>query len=281
MHADRPSTTASLVAFMRALASKGATTVRDFEDPIATSLLPSPFARAARVFERAASMSRLVPKAAWLSTLGLLDMVPLRTAAIDEALREGLSGQLVILGAGLDARAYRLPFLRDTVVFEVDHPATGAWKRARVAELEPKAREVRFVSVDFERDRLRDALALAGHRADAPTFWIWEGVTMYLRREAVRATLDDVLACSARESRAAVTYLAPRVRVTPVSWLVERLDEPFVGTMTQATFADLAGSAGFRVLSDAGSRAWSQRYGRPPLVPWVASLERMAVLTPA
>lgn len=97
--------------------------------------------------------------------------------------------QYVILGAGLDSFAYRNPFaaLR---VFEVDHPATQAWKRERVAAagiVPPPS--LTFVPIDFERETIAAALAAQGFDASAPTIVSWLGVTVYLTRDAVVRTL--------------------------------------------------------------------------------------------
>ena len=144
-------------------------------------------------------VARLAPGPAQLATrmlsLGMVDHVSLRTAAIDDSVSASVAAgceQLVILGAGLDGRAWRLEALRDVEVFEVDHPATQAEKRRRVARLAPRAREVRFVAVDFERQRLADRLAAAGHDATRATCWIWEGVTPYLVAPAIESTLHDI-----------------------------------------------------------------------------------------
>ena len=95
-------------------------------------------------------------------------------------MRDAGAPQVVILGAGLDGRAWRMPELRDVTVFEVDHPDSQREKAARAAALLRVAREVRFVPVDFTRDRLDEPLAAAGHDPARPTTWIWEGVVMYL-----------------------------------------------------------------------------------------------------
>src|SRR5690606_25810776 len=142
----------------------------------------------------------------------LVDLMRARTVAIDEAIEDGVSRgsvQLVVLGAGLCARAWRMRSLADTIVFEVDHPATQSYKRARVDALEPKAREVRFVGVDFERDDLGAALEKAGHDASARTTWVWEGVTPYLTPAAIASTLDAVRARSAEGSTLVMTYGTP------------------------------------------------------------------------
>ena len=91
----------------------------------------------------------------------MADMIALRTAAIDAAVRDAIADgatQLVILGAGYDGRAWRMPELAGVKVFEVDHPATQGDKRAHVAELPPAIGSVSFVPIDFERESL-DAVA--------------------------------------------------------------------------------------------------------------------------
>src|SRR6266576_3103389 len=92
-----------------------------------------------------------------------------RTIAIDDAVRKRHSPQLVILGAGLDGRAWRMTELAGADVFEVDHPASQQDKRERAGDLRPLARSLRYVPVDFTRDRLDVALAAAGHQQSVPT----------------------------------------------------------------------------------------------------------------
>lgn len=102
--------------------------------------------------------------------------------------------ELILLGAGLDSRPYRLAEqLRGVRVLEVDHPASLESKRARLRRLlggEPE--HVRFAAVDFNRDDLDNALAAAGHERSACTLVIWSGVSMYLPEEGVAKTLSWV-----------------------------------------------------------------------------------------
>src|SRR5271163_1639382 len=91
--------------------------------------------------------------------------------------------QYVVLGAGLDTFAYRNPHL-GLRIFEVDHPATQAWKReqlqaARIAI----PTSLTFVPIDFERQTLAAGLEQAGFDAGAAAFFSWLGVTPYLTRE--------------------------------------------------------------------------------------------------
>jgi len=182
--------------------------------------------------------------------------VALRTRAIDDAVRRGLgrgARQLVLVGAGLDGRAYRLAGLEDAVTFELDHPATQSYKRARAAKLVPKAQEVRYAALDFERASLETVLAGAGHARGVPSVFVWEGVTVYLTREAAGEALRAMAACSAPSSTLVLTYIAPHAP-TPmlrlVHALVRRAGEPHITRYAPAEMRQLVESAGFEVERD-------------------------------
>src|SRR5262249_12673282 len=112
-----------------------------------------------------------------------------RTRFIDDAVKDGLrsgAGQLLLLGAGFDSRPYRLAEVDGVAVFEVDHPATQAAERARLAHTHDNpAERVQFVPVDFERTDLDAALRSARYAADVPAVVVWEGVVSYLSSAAV------------------------------------------------------------------------------------------------
>jgi methyltransferase (TIGR00027 family) len=116
--------------------------------------------------------------------------------------------QLVVLGAGLDTFAYRNPHaaLR---VFEVDHPATQAWKRQRLAQAGIAVPEsLAFAPVDFERVSLAEGLEAAGFDAAGPAIFTWLGVVPYLTEPAVFATLGFI-AGLAEGSEVVFTYSDP------------------------------------------------------------------------
>jgi methyltransferase (TIGR00027 family) len=109
--------------------------------------------------------------------------------------------QVVILGAGLDTFSLRNPHAGGGVrVFEVDYPATQAWKRDRLksAGLAVPA-SLTFAPVDFERQSLAEGLTAAGFRADQPAYFQWLGVVPYLSREAIVTTLDFIAGISGSE----------------------------------------------------------------------------------
>jgi methyltransferase (TIGR00027 family) len=187
-----------------------------------------------------------------------------RTRVIDDEVRAFLAAghrQVVILGAGFDTRASRFPEAR---IFEVDHPATQARKRAIVGD--PPS--VTYLPWDFEAQPvagLPAALAAAGHDPSVPTLTIWEGVTMYLTRAAIDATTDAVAAYSAPGSPFVVNYLEARMIAEPpamrrvIGWMVARRGEPFVSGFDPAELDAWAASHGLALgwdeaIRDAGAR---------------------------
>jgi methyltransferase (TIGR00027 family) len=278
MRPDEPSATAILVALGRAAADRQRT-LRVFSDPIAVRLLPERYVRALDRIGRVPPSSWRERRLRWL-VRRLARWAPLRTLAIDDALRGALGegAQVVILGAGLDARAWRMRELADCIVYEVDHPATQRYKREHVEALRPAAREVRFVPVDFERESFAAKLAEAGHDATRPTAWIWEGVVMYLRAEVVEATARLVASRSAPASRLLVTYATPSVWRVLLARSVARLGEPFRSTFPPDRFAELLSRAGFAVVADDGGADWARRYaGEGARVPRAVRTQRLAV----
>jgi methyltransferase (TIGR00027 family) len=123
--------------------------------------------------------------------------------------------QYVVLGAGLDTSAYRHA-ARPGRIFEVDLPATQAWKRARLAETGIAVPEsVHYVPVDFETVRLADGLAAAGFDAAKPAYFSWLGVTMYLEEAAVFETLRFIGSC-AKGSAVLFEYVVPLAGLSPM-----------------------------------------------------------------
>ena len=141
--------------------------------------------------------ARLLREMAHDDLLGFTRWVCVRARLPEDIVEDAIAagaGQYVILGAGLDSFAYRRHDLLDHLrVYEIDHPDTQAWKRARLAELdveEPAA--LVFASVDFERQTLVEGLTAAGFDFDTPAVFSWIGVTLYLTLTAITTTLDTV-----------------------------------------------------------------------------------------
>ncbi len=166
-----------------------------------------------------------------LEVMSSARMMLVRTKFIDSrleaAVRHGAT-QVVILGAGYDSRAYRLTeLLRDVQIFEVDQPATQQMKITRVRKAlgDPPA-NLTYVPLDFRADDLSSALASAGYRSNQKTFFIWEGVTMYLPAEAVKQTLRWVSSHSGRGSTIVFDYTYDVVVQMWANLDIDKLPEP-------------------------------------------------------
>lgn len=251
-----------MVAFGRAAADAGASHVANFSDPTARVFLDEKGKRSLAKTEQA--LQREKRSFGLDFTRVMADMIGLRTAAIDKAVREAIAGgatQLVILGAGYDGRAWRMSELAGVKVFEVDHPATQGDKRAHLAELPPPIGMVSFVSIDFERESLDNVLERAGHNRSLPTCWIWEGVVMYLTRDAMRATLASVASRSARGSTLIVNYHTAHRGF--IARLIFRLiGEPQISAWSREEMAADLRSAGFVVREDTGMTDWNQHFAK-------------------
>ena len=262
MKADRASRTAHFVALGRALADAGLSHVPGFRDPTARVFLTEKGKRSFEKTERAFREGKrgLAPDAARV----MADLIALRTTAIDTAVRNAVAAgatQLVILGAGYDGRAWRLNDLAGVKVFEVDHPATQGEKRARVAKLPPAVGTVSFVSIDFERESLGSLLERAGHDRSSPTCWIWEGVVMYLTREAMRSTLAGIAKRSASGSTLIVNYHSAHRRFL-ASLIFRLIGEPQISAWTRDEMAADLRAAGFTVSEDTGMADWNVRFAQ-------------------
>lgn len=221
-----------------------------FSDPTAFSFLSPETQKRVEVYQAGKVPQEFKEQFRFRYLHRLACMMVVRTATIDAAIIEADLPQLVILGAGLDGRAWRMPELKNTLVFEVDHPDTQRDKRQRLQGLKQLAREVRFVSVDFTKDNLDRMLAAAGHDATKPTMWIWEGVVMYLTPAEVEATLKIITKRSASGSRVNILYHTWALMLWLLGFTVKRMGEPLRSTFTPMGMSILLGANGFKVIRD-------------------------------
>ncbi len=188
-------------------------------------------------------------------------------AAVETALRTTGAADLVIVGAGYDTRAWRLPSLRGRRVVEVDHPATQADKTRRLAaHAAATVAEVVHVGVDLAVDDLGAALGAAGHDPARPTVWLWEAVVPYLPPEAVDATLAVLRERSAPGSQLVVTTVTASLFDPPVlgrvlapvaRTMMARLGEPVLLAESDAATAARLARHGFTHRRVTGPRRWA------------------------
>jgi methyltransferase (TIGR00027 family) len=190
MQEHKASDTAALTAMLRAAHQLIDDEPRIVGDPIAVRLVDD--ATRDRITSQPAALlsgALMIPRAAVL----------LRSRYTEDLLAQAVPqgvGQFVILGAGLDTFAFRQPaFARQLQIYEVDHPATQAWKRERLAAAGIAAPDnLCWAPIDFEQQGLAAGLQQAGFNASRPAFFSWLGVTQYLTLPAIDATLRVVAA---------------------------------------------------------------------------------------
>lgn len=212
MRRRQSSLTAAGIAIVRAIESERPPGERICYDPYARQFVGAALYHSVRFFERIGYGERIGP--------GVFGFLVARERHIDEYLQscldEGLS-QLVILGAGFDARAYRFPELKDQVkVFEVDHPATQEVKLARLSKIFGRVPgHVTFVPVDFNTEDLGQRLLDTGYDEVLKTLFIWQGVTPYLTPDAVDDTLAFVANHAGAGSSIIFDYIYPSIIEDP------------------------------------------------------------------
>ncbi len=263
MEQNSPSLTAYKVAMMRA-AHQILDNPRVFEDPIALRIVgtqdDSEIHSEKRKFKtRLHSYLRAI--------------VVARSRFVEDelsvAIKRGVR-QYVILGAGLDTFAYRNPYSSMGLrVFEVDYPATQEWKRRQLNAAEiPIPETLTFAPIDFESQSLADRLDNAGFRTDEPSFFSWLGVTMYLTRETMMATMESISSSTPSGSGIVFDYVIPPSSQNFLRRLVFRLlarrvagaGEHWVSCFdTNSLIMDLK-TIGFRQAEDIGPEEINARF---------------------
>ena len=177
---------------VRALIEQGLTKYKQFDDPEYT----------------ASCSDQPIPWTSLMQATNVLSRARYTEDALERAVRQGVK-QYVILGAGMDTFAFRRPELLEQLeVFEVDHSATQNFKLLRLAELgwEHPA-QLHFIPIDFTKENLAAALnRSSSYDPNVKSFFSWLGVTMYLTREEVFATLHSITDIAPKDSAVVFDY---------------------------------------------------------------------------
>ena len=263
MKENRPSATAQRVAMRRA-AHQLLDDPKVFDDPVALRIIGKESASALQADPRQFEATPLSPY--------LRAFVAARSRYAEEELALGVRRgvrQYVILGAGLDTFAYRNPHLEGVLhVFEVDHPTTQAWKRARLKEIGiTLPGDLTFAPVDFETQTLVEGLRGAGYDPGKCTFFSWLGVTEYLTIEAVMATLRSI-ALAPVGSGVVFDYMispslltpAQRSRFDALAQRVASAGEPWQAFFDPGLLTRDLRAMGFGYVEDKGPEEINARY---------------------
>jgi methyltransferase (TIGR00027 family) len=258
------STTAEGMAIVRAIEASRPENVRICYDPVARALVPAFKYHASKWFIDAGLYGRMAP--------GAIEFITARERYIDDflfaCLSEGLD-QLVLLGAGFDTRPYRIAGLEKIRVFEVDHPATQAEKRRRLAKLPGLAAgHVTFVAVDFNTQSLGERLAAAGYGEQAKTLFIWQGVTAYLTPAGVDATLAFVAGHSGPGSAVIFDYFYTQtlrdMNSKSASRILKAVGERLTFGIDEGTIEPFLAARGFRDIRSVDGHDLKQLYFTGP-----------------
>lgn len=278
MTRDRPrvmteygSQTAEVMALFRALETRRPSAERLFVDPYAERFLrPSGYTLA--LLSRVPPLRALIIRILDRKWPGARTSAVARTRLVDDFLKQGVrngAAQVVLLGAGFDARAYRLSEIAEARIFEVDHPATQAVKIRRVVSLVAAAPyRVAHVAVDLQRDPLDTALRAAGLARDVRSFVVWEGVTNYLSAPAVDTTLRAVAGFVAPGSELFFTYIHRGLLDAPTRFdggaqileSVRKAGEPWTFGLDPAELPAYLAIRGFTLLEDLSADEYRARY---------------------
>ena len=193
-----------------------------------------------------------------------------RTCHLDQCLLDSLPDveQVVILGAGFDTRALRFSDeIGNTPLFEVDHPSTQVLKRQRLEQLKRWPDNTTLVPADLRTEALTDVLVNAGFTPELRTFFIWEGVTMYLPDEAIRKTLGFVSNC-ATGSRIVFDYWYDDVFSNPENYAmarknfrcVEKKGEPYLTGISKVGLSSYLSSNGLNLIDNADACILTDKY---------------------
>jgi methyltransferase (TIGR00027 family) len=257
----QPSRTALRVALRRAAHQLHDERPLVFDDPLAVRILGPEYAQELARTPDAEKRPFSAALRAFMVARARLAEDALAAAYRDDGVR-----QYLVLGAGLDTFAYRNPYA-DVKVFEVDHPATQAWKREMLAAAAIDVpSSVTHVAVDFERQSLRDELAAAGFDFAAPAMTAWLGVVPYLTREAFRATVE-LLGSFGGRSGVVFDYSLPREALPPREQLmldsmadrVRLAGEPFRLFFMPDELRDELAVAGLEVVEDLDGPSITER----------------------
>ena len=268
---DEPSQTAESVCLFRAADRQRPAATRILDDAYAELFLGAGTRAALAAFRATGWLGRRAER----RVPGLAAFVVTRHRQIDDWLARELEGplaQVVLLGAGYDTRAYRFTKeLRGRPIFELDFPSTQRRKRQVVRQQRGKLPEVdvRHVAVDFLSERLDDKLLEAGFQPGARSFFVWEGVSMYLTREAVKATLHALRALAGLGSLLAMDWwyllddpsaVGTAHRAGPS--LLHLLGEPVTLSLHPEDAGGFFERAGYELLELADAAALEERYVR-------------------
>jgi methyltransferase (TIGR00027 family) len=263
------SRTALGTATMRLIEQYQLERTRLFNDPVVEDLVGTPI----RFLMKFGAMRHLTLQQSDAITKGIYGAQICRTRYTDDAVQAALAqgiDQIVILGAGLDTRPYRLPGIERVKVYEVDLPAVQADKKRKIEQHFGRLPgHVTFVPIDFDTQTLEAVLAGTTFDRSRPALFIWEGVTQYISEDGVRRTLDFV-GKSAPGSSIVFTYVLKsiierRSDIPNADRMMDRVAEqaPWIFGLEPSGIQPYLEIFHLLLVEDVGSADYQEKYLKP------------------
>jgi methyltransferase (TIGR00027 family) len=270
MKAHSPSRTAEHNALFRAIEYARRPSERGVGDWIAEEFLTPSF-RLVAGLSRSRMCAALLCKYIDFRWPGSRTSLIARTRLIDQYVASAVANgiqQIVLLGAGFDSRAYVISGAERARFFEVDHPNTSRVKKAHISRALGRLPEhVKYIAVDFQRDRLPESLQGAGLNPLQRSLFVWEGVSNYLTEDAVRSTLSYVGSLS-EGTALAFTYVDRAVLDDPTQFIggsevqkaFARLKEPWTFGISPNRAAGFFEECGLELNYDLSAAEYRRQY---------------------
>ncbi|MCD4784568.1 MAG: SAM-dependent methyltransferase [Candidatus Eremiobacteraeota bacterium] len=273
MGKNKVNQTATGAAAMRMMELFSPKDLRLFEDHLARDLLDQPL-KFIMDLMRFKSIREWCIKMREKRVPGVLGGIICRTRYIDDALQSAIKSgmeNIVILGAGLDSRPYRIPGINKTKVFEVDTPSVLDYKKQRIEKiLGSLPSHVTYVPINFNNQTLDETLEPKGLDISRPTFFIWEGVTQYITAEAIDSTLKYISKTSPG-SRAVFTYIIKSViegtsnleGANVLTRMINKTKNPWIYGIEPTKTAEFLQKYNLSLIEDIGASYYQKKYLKP------------------
>lgn len=253
------------LAFLRGVESSFHQEVRFFEDRYALKLIPGAGFKLVAGLTKFRYFRKKIINRYEKSIPGVYGNMICRTRYIDEKLNEAIKNgfkNVVILGAGMDMRAFRIAGIDNLNVFELDSAVMSDYKQQNIKPLIDDSQHVTYLPINFKTDSLQQNLSAVGCDHSLVTLFIWEGQTQYLAEQQVKAILNTI-ASFAKGSQLIFSYLIKEV-------IPEYSQEEIEGNLVKWQFglepkqvANFLTESGLQLIEDIDSVEFEKRYIQP------------------
>lgn len=265
----KESRTAEMVCLIRAISSKEKNIFLKSDDYIAFKIIPD-FSKLLFGFSFFRNFfKKMLSK---IGIPGIYEYVITRTKYIDEIFKnlDGSFEQVLIFGAGFDSRAVRFSEkLKNVKIFEIDSPITQKAKIERFKKMNIEfPLNLKFVSVDFLKEKLEDKLKEAGFLRNKKSLFVLEGLTMYLDKKSIDQTFEILKEYSKKGSLIVFDYVYLSVLLgkdtvygsKKILESTEKVGEKWMFGIEKGGIDKFLGKYGFELIDEADPEELQKRF---------------------